>query len=250
MANQYILIVSKNEKGFMANSLNTAFQNYGIETKCVAVTDISLCDYIEASFGALIVDCCENVRELQAIKNKCYATKKQLILYGSPAELDSMRRIFIDSIVFKELERPVELEEVALQTQKLRAKERRKGIMKKILVVDDNGTILRTIKGWLDGKYEVTLANSAANAATAIEKERPDLILLDYEMPVCSGAQFMAQLASAPETRDIAVIFLTSRCDAATVNEVMSFRPKGYVLKTTSQELLLQKIEDYFEQDA
>lgn len=58
---------------------------------------------------------------------------------------------------------------------------------KRILVVDDNGTQLRTMKAMLEESYEVAIAISGAQAMTSIGKKRPDLILLDYEMPVCDG---------------------------------------------------------------
>ena len=53
---------------------------------------------------------------------------------------------------------------------------------KRILVVDDNGTTLRTMKAMLEDQYEVSIAVSGAQAMTSIGKKRPDLILLDYEM--------------------------------------------------------------------
>mgnify|MGYP002508043366 FL=1 len=58
------------------------------------------------------------------------------------------------------------------------------GGRKRVLVVDDNGTTLRTMKAMLEERYEVAIAISGAQAMTSIGKQRPDLILLDYDTGV------------------------------------------------------------------
>lgn len=74
------------------------------------------------------------------------------------------------------------------EVEKGAAEEKKEAVGKKrILVVDDNGTALRTMKAMLEEHYEVAVAISGAQAMTSIGKKRPDLILLDYEMPVCDG---------------------------------------------------------------
>ena len=50
---------------------------------------------------------------------------------------------------------------------------------KRILVVDDDGMMLRTMKNWLSKKYDVYMANSGMNAISLLAKNRVDLILLD-----------------------------------------------------------------------
>ena len=73
-----------------------------------------------------------------------------------------------------------------------------------------------------------------------IEVTKPDLILLDYEMPVCSGAQFLEMLHSEPQTKNIPVIFLTSRSDEETVKKVIELGPQGYLLKSQPKEKILE----------
>ena len=57
-----------------------------------------------------------------------------------------------------------------------------KHVKKKVLVVDDSGAMLRNVKGWLEDKYQVILANSGAMTIKYLATNRPDLVLLDYEM--------------------------------------------------------------------
>lgn len=115
---------------------------------------------------------------------------------------------------------------------------------KKILVVDDNGSTLRTIKGMLEEKYEVQIAPSGMKAMTGIGKNRPDLILLDYEMPVCDGRQTLEMIRADEDLKSIPVIFLTSVNDREHIEAVLSLKPQGYLLKPPVQEKLEQAIEN------
>lgn len=247
MANRYILMVSENDKIFTVNALYEAVKKANIEIKSVLISDPQMADYIDDAFGVLIADTYDNSFKMNQIKSKCVEKNKRVILYGGFDEIGAMKRVIPESLIFEELVRPVELESIIHSIVRLQIKAANQEIKKKILVVDDNGVMLRTIMGWLEGRYEVSLANSAANATYAIQKSKPDLILLDYEMPVCSGAQFMELLANAEATKDIPIIFLTSRSDAQTVNEVVQLKPKGYILKTTPQDQVLKKLEDFFD---
>lgn len=246
MSDRYILLVSNNDKSFTSNALCEAISRQDIEVRNVVITDRDLIGYIDSAFGVIIADTYENTYTMTSIQKKCFELNKKVLLYGNPEEIEAMKRVILDSIIFKELVRPVELDEVITSIKRLRDRAETQNETKKILVVDDDGVMLRTIMGWLEGKYTVSLANSAASALSSIQQNIPDLILLDYEMPVCSGAQFMEKLAKGSDTKNIPVIFLTSRNDETTVREVMALKPKGYVLKTTPQELLLKKMEDYF----
>lgn len=114
---------------------------------------------------------------------------------------------------------------------------------KRILVVDDNGTALRTMKAMLEEYYEVALAISGAQAMTSIGKKRPDLILLDYEMPVCDGKMTLEMIRADEEMKDIPVIFLTAVNDRANIEAVLNLKPAGYFLKPPVKDRLLAEIE-------
>lgn len=111
-----------------------------------------------------------------------------------------------------------------------------------ILVVDDNPVILRTVKKMLDTQYSVAVAASGVQAMTSIGKKRPDLILLDYEMPVCDGRQTLEMIRADEELKDIPVIFLTGVSDRAHIEAVLSLKPAGYYLKPVKEEKLLESI--------
>ena len=79
-----------------------------------------------------------------------------------------------------------------------------------------------------------------------ISKHRPDLVLLDYEMPVTSGPQVLEMLRSDSETSSIPVMFLTGKGDKDSVMAVVSLKPEGYFLKNIQKDELLAKLQEFF----
>ncbi|MDR2049223.1 MAG: response regulator, partial [Treponema sp.] len=77
---------------------------------------------------------------------------------------------------------------------------------KQILVVDDNISSLKQIGAQLGSHYEVSLAKSGTLALQICKQERPDLILLDVEMPDMDGFQTIARLKEDPGLSPIPVI--------------------------------------------
>lgn len=116
-----------------------------------------------------------------------------------------------------------------------------------ILAVDDSGVMLNSIKNWLSDKYQVMLADSGVSAIKYITLKRPDLIILDYEMPIVDGKQTLAMIRSEKDFADIPVIFLTGRQDKDSILEVMEYKPAGYLLKTMKPVDVHKYIDDFFE---
>lgn len=117
----------------------------------------------------------------------------------------------------------------------------------KILVVDDSMTIRQGIKRLLEEDYEVALAESGIAAIRTITLNQPDLVLLDYEMPICDGRQTLEMLRSEPAFINLPVIFLTGRSDPESVKKVMALKPAGYLLKYLKPAEIKQKIDGFFE---
>lgn len=117
----------------------------------------------------------------------------------------------------------------------------------KILVVDDSITVCSSITKLLEPDYEVAQADSGVVAIRTITLNRPDLILLDYEMPVVNGRQTLEMLRWEKSFADIPVIFLTGRDDPAVVRELLSLKPAGYLLKYLKPADIKSKIDAFFE---
>lgn len=116
---------------------------------------------------------------------------------------------------------------------------------KKILVVDDAALVRHVMKELLGKDYEIALAKSGLSAIRSITLDRPDLILLDYEMPVCDGSQVLEMIRSEEEFADIPVIFLTSSVERERVKKVMALKPEGYLLKTLPPVEIKKNIDEY-----
>src|SRR5258706_1498797 len=83
---------------------------------------------------------------------------------------------------------------------------------KTIMVVDDNPDIITIVRTIREGKgYNVHSAYSGAELLTSLEKEKPDLVVLDIMMPQMDGLEVLTRMKGAPETSSIPVILLTAK---------------------------------------
>ena len=112
-----------------------------------------------------------------------------------------------------------------------------------VLVVDDNAILLRSLKTILQQEYRVTLAKSGEGAIRAINNDKPDVVILDYEMPGMDGYEVLKSIRLSEATRDIKVIFLTGISERDRISEVMKFEPNGYLLKPVNNKTLFASIE-------
>lgn len=118
---------------------------------------------------------------------------------------------------------------------------------KKILIADDSAVVLQAMQQMLEKDYEITLAKSGLSAIRCITLDIPDLVLLDYEMPVCDGRQVLEMIRSEEDFAAIPVIFLTGRRDTESVKQVMSLKPAGYLLKDLPPSEIKKSIDGYFQ---
>ncbi|SEA27582.1 putative two-component system response regulator [Oribacterium sp. KHPX15] len=117
---------------------------------------------------------------------------------------------------------------------------------KLILLVDDDIMYLKMLHGALMKYYRVAVAKNGDQALAYLKKNKPDLVLLDYFMPVKSGREVFKIMQSDPATMDIPVIFLTGANDSESVMEVLKLKPAGYVLKSTSLKDIFDTIYNFF----
>ena len=117
----------------------------------------------------------------------------------------------------------------------------------KILVVDDSDFMRSRIIQLLEKDYDMIEAGSSVSAIKKIAVNRPNLVLMDYEMPVCDGRQALEMIRSDPDISDIPVMFLTGRGDRESVRRVMALKPEGYLLKTMPEADIKKMIDGFFE---
>lgn len=115
---------------------------------------------------------------------------------------------------------------------------------KSIWVVDDDTMNLRMAEFILKQKeYEVTKLESGIECLRLLKKERPDLILLDVEMPLMNGIKTLESIRASRDTKDIPVVFLTASADTDTVVEAGRLGVVDYVVKPFMPQELLKRVE-------
>jgi len=112
-----------------------------------------------------------------------------------------------------------------------------------IILVDDNPTNLRTGINVLSEKYSVATAPSAKKLFSLLESSKPDLILLDIDMPEMNGYEAIKILKAKEETKNIPVIFLTGKTESDDELEGLSLGAIDYITKPFQPPLLLKRIE-------
>ena len=247
---QSVVIVSQ-VQSYLLVSLKEWFEKSEYEVLTVKADIEAISKLGEENIGAILLYVDEKMGDEQQALNylKDKAVEKDIPVFaiGDPHELDTVEKMISKSLIRRHFIRPINVSEVVNAVTGY-VKEHGKQNKKKILVVDDSGTMLRNVKGWLEEYYQVTLANSGAMAIKYLATNRPDLVLLDYEMPIVDGKQVLEMIRSEMEFEDIPVIFLTNKGDRETIMNVMSLKPQGYLLKSMEPEKIVESIDTFFEE--
>lgn len=117
---------------------------------------------------------------------------------------------------------------------------------KHILIIDDDVNMLKLLRMFLSDDYQVTIVDSGKQALEFIVKHTPDLILLDYMMPLFDGPHLLEIIRKREETRAVPVLFLTSVTEKDKILECLAHNPQGYLIKPISREELLQRVDEVF----
>ncbi len=215
---------------------------------------------------------------LSYLNDKMYESNKMLIIIAKRKDYETAMRYISEDFVLQFFDRPMNLDAfvqtvfeymnegeksmdevkasikkenevaAAAQQQKRKFTDDMVAVKKKrILLVDDDASYLRIIRNWLKDGYDVGVASSGLQAIMWLARNDADLILLDYKMPVASGAQIYAMLKNDSQTQNIPVFFLTGNSERESVLEILKLNPEGYLLKTFDRKALLTRLEEFFE---
>lgn len=152
-----------------------------------------------------------------------------------------MNSIFMGSDGY--LLKPVAKDVIQQKTLELFQKKNRKTHRKTILAIDDDMAYLKTIDSYLRDTYNVIIINSAKLALDYLMKNTPDLILLDYQMPLYNGASFMSMLHKKEDTTPIPVIILSGVIDKNVLRDCYPYNPEACLAKPVTKETLLANID-------
>jgi putative two-component system response regulator len=117
------------------------------------------------------------------------------------------------------------------------------GKNKVILAIDDNPVNLRTLKVCLEKHFEVIPVKSGVEGLRVLKARAVDLILLDIEMPVMSGFDFLDELRIMPDKKFIPVICVTAH-DATPefISTVVHAGARDFVTKPIDSDVILGKV--------
>lgn len=114
--------------------------------------------------------------------------------------------------------------------------------MKKILVVDDDQTVLQLVKAHLTPNgYQVVTANDGSEGLNKVQSEQPDLIILDVQMPRMDGYTFVQEIKKQKSSRQIPIIVITAKEAMEEIFKLEGVRE--YLTKPFEPTVLLEKVK-------
>lgn len=116
---------------------------------------------------------------------------------------------------------------------------------KSILVVDDEPTNLRVLNQILNESYKLIFAKSGQEAIRLVEKEAPDLILLDVMMPGMTGYEVCEYLKQASQFKSIPIIFITALSDAEDEAKGLTLGAVDYISKPVSPAVVKARVKTH-----
>ncbi len=171
---------------------------------------------------------------------------RKVILIGEQEQRDMVSKILTEDHIHEWFKRPLVMDDLIKCIRKYIEENTGDKRKKTILIVDDDITYMRTVYEWLKGEYHVGMAANGVQAISYLTRNKADLVLLDYEMPIANGPQVLAMLKNDSETGQIPVMFLTGHGDKESVLSVVGLSPVDYLLKTIDKDGLLKKLSDFF----
>lgn len=243
-----VILISEAET-FSVRGIEMKLKGMGIDTVFLRPVVKELSKYSgDASLIILHTD--ENIDKnadaLVYIKDRCDEKDIQVAVIGTKDEYEAVTQYVKRESIMEFFERPLEMETFLDHVETYLSDEAQHERRKSILIVDDDVAYMSMIFDWLKDRYRVSMANSGMKAITHLAKNKADLILLDYEMPVTTGPQVLEMIRSEAETSDIPVMFLTGKGDRESIMKVLSLKPADYLLKTIDRQGLRDKLNNFF----
>ncbi len=234
-------------KKFMVRSVLRGLKEAGFEV-IEAMPSINDLDKIKGDMHLYLLFMDEDVSGEVLIYLRDLVIEKDLMLIaaGNKDDLEDMLLKIPESLLKAVFVRPFNIGDVAEALNMAAEEEASIAEKKRILVVDDDAIMLKSIKSWLSEKYNVFIVNTGVDAITFLATNAVDLVLLDYMMPVADGPTVLGMIREQAHLQDLPVIFLTAKGDKESVMKVVGLKPEKYLLKNMKPEELLASIDDFF----
>ena len=244
-----ILIISATDS-FLAKSLVTKIKGIGYDAE-FSHGDIKEIDKYreDTELVILYMDEAMETDTLIYLKDMAGDMDRKIIVIGYDEEYELASKIIGAKQILEWFKRPLVMDDLLKCVMKYMDENTGENAKKTILIVDDDITYMRTVYEWLKDYYHVGMAANGVQAIAYLTKNKADLVLLDYEMPVANGPQVLQMLKNESETGQIPVMFLTGHGDKKSVMSVIDLKPADYLLKTIDKKTLLMKLDAFFDKN-
>lgn len=171
---------------------------------------------------------------------------KSLCLAGDPFNISKTKKLNGYDRINGLFPRPIDIDSLVNKMGELVNSHAEFHREKNVLIIDDDNDFLQVMHNWLKYTYKVDAVRSGTEALRFLNRLRPDLILLDYEMPGLDGYQVLDQVRRNPLTCQVPIIFLTGKNDKESVMRIIKRKPDGYLLKSMRKDELLDALDRFF----
>lgn len=117
--------------------------------------------------------------------------------------------------------------------------------MKQCLIVDDSSVIRKVARRIMEeANFAISEAENGQEALDVCRANLPDVVLLDWNMPVMDGLEFLKQLRKDPSGQATKVIFCTTENDMGHITQAISAGANEYIMKPFDKEIILSKLRE------
>lgn len=251
-ADPTVLLIS-DENGIVGRGIIRALSEAGFEVITVKDTPELILNH-RADSGILLYYPSGDYDHIKVVSTMltemCRDDRKILCLAGNPLDIEAAQDVHDSKYIYSVYPRPIDLNKMASDLSRYYDAQIGQQRTKKLLVIDDDPDFLRIMENWLSEHYEVDCSHSGPGALAYLDHKKPDLILLDYEMPGMNGDQVMRRIRSNPASERIPIIFLTGKNDKEGVMKILENKPDGYLLKSMPHEELIDALDRFFAESA
>ena len=121
---------------------------------------------------------------------------------------------------------------------------------KTILVVEDNKLNMKLVRGLIKiGKYRMLEAMDAETGIQLIREERPDLVLMDIQLPGMDGLSATEVIKADPDLKDIPIVALTSYAMQGDKEKALAAGCSGYIAKPIDTRQFLETVSQFLKND-
>ncbi|MCR5684489.1 MAG: response regulator [Lachnospiraceae bacterium] len=249
-ADQGLILVISATDSFLAKSLVSKLKSMGFDSE-FSHGEIKEIDKYREHLELMILFLDEAIEGMSDtliyLKDVAGELDRKIIVIGYDEEHDIARKILGDKDILEWFKRPLIMDDLLRCITRYMEDNTGENRKKTVLIVDDDITYMRTVYEWLKDYYHVGMAANGVQAIAYLTKNKADLVLLDYEMPVANGPQVLQMLQNESETGHIPVMFLTGHSDKESVMSVIGLKPADYLLKTIDKKTLISKLDTFFE---